>query len=90
MVLHSWRDQEFINFDGPAEALAERFSIASGLPVKASGDFAITPGSLGSYVGRDRGIAVLTIELRKGSDPHEDWLQIRDAVLGAIRGDTVD
>lgn len=87
MVLHSWRDEEFVNFDGPAKALADRFSATSGLPVKASGEFAATPGSLGSYVGRDRGVAVLTIELRKGSDPQKDWLQIRDAVLAAIRGD---
>lgn len=86
IVLHSWNSQEFINFDGPAQALAERFSLASGLPVKASGEFAPTPGSLGSYFGRDRGIPVLTVEFRKGSDPEKDWLQIQTAVLQAIRG----
>lgn len=87
MVMHSWSNDEFINFDGPASAIAARFSAASGLPVKNSGEFAPTPGSLGSYAGRDRGIPVLTIELLKGSDPQRDWWKIRDAVLGAIKGD---
>ena len=87
IIVHSWKDQEFINFDGPANAVAERFSTASGLPLKASVEFAPTPGSLGSYVGRDRGIPVLTIEFRKGSDPEKDWLRIREALLQAFRGD---
>lgn len=87
IVLHSWVGQEFVNFDGPARPIAERFSATSGLPVKASGEFAATPGSLGSYAGRDRGVAVLTIELLKGSNPGSDWLKIRDALLQSIAGD---
>ena len=87
IIVHSWKDQEFINFNGSAHAVAERFSTASGLPLKASVEFAPTPGSLGSYVGRDRGIPVLTIEFRKGSDPEKDWLRIREALLQACRGD---
>lgn len=87
MVVHSWNNEQFVNFDGPAQAAAERFSALSGLPVKASGEFAATPGSLGSYAGRDRGIPVLTIELLKGSDPQMDWRKIHDAVIGAISGD---
>jgi protein MpaA len=86
IVLHSWEAREFINFDGPARPIADRFSVSSGLPVTASDEFAATPGSLGSYIGRDRGIPLLTIELRKGSDPQADWERIRRAVLEAIRG----
>jgi predicted deacylase len=86
MVMHSWRDREFINFDGPARALAERFSADSGIPITASNEFPVTPGSLGSYFGRDRGVAVLTVELLKGSDPAADWDKIRPAVLRAITG----
>ena len=86
MVMHSWHGREFINFDGPAKALAERFSAASGIPVTASTEFPATPGSLGSYFGRDRGVAVLTVELLKGSDPSADWDKIRQAVLEAIAG----
>lgn len=86
IVMHSWRDREFINFDGPAGTLAERFSASSGIPVTVSNEFPATPGSLGSYFGRDRGIAVLTVELLRGSDPAADWDKIRQAVLEAIDG----
>ncbi len=83
---HSWLDGEFVNFDGPAAALAERFARSSGLPVRQSNSFDPTPGSLGSYIGRDRGIPILTIEVRKGSAPQQVWDQLRAALLEAIRG----
>jgi len=84
LVAHSWAGREFINFDGPARELAERFSDASGLPVEASTEFAPTPGSLGSYIGRDRGIPLLTIEVLKGSDPQAVWDKLRPALLLVI------
>ena len=87
MVVHSWKDEQFINFDGPARSAAQQFSSASGISVTDSGSIPPTPGSLGSFAGRDRGISILTIELRKGSDPIADWSQIRAAVLQAIRGE---
>lgn len=86
LVFHSWVNREFINFDGPARAVADRFSSTSGLLVEESNSFAPTPGSLGSYVGRDRGIPLLTIEVRKGSDPHAVWHQLERALINAIRG----
>lgn len=86
LVAHSWIGKEFVNFDGPAADIAKRFSEASGLPVEASTAFAPTPGSLGSYVGRDRGKPILTIEVLHGSDPRADWDRLRDALLQAIQG----
>ncbi|WP_165614164.1 M14 family zinc carboxypeptidase [Mycolicibacterium holsaticum] len=86
LVMHSWAGREFINFDGPAREIAEQFSTLSGLPVEASSAFAPTPGSLGSYFGRDRGIPVLTIEVVKGSDPRAVWERLRPALLQAIGG----
>lgn len=86
MVAHSWAGSQFINYDGPARELAEHFSASSGLPVEASTDFAPTPGSLGSYVGRDRGIPVLTIEVMKGSDPQAVWDKLQPALLQALSG----
>jgi hypothetical protein len=86
LVAHSWVGRQFINFDGPAREIANRFSEASGLPVEESSSFAPTPGSLGSYFGRDRGISVLTVEILKGSDPTAAWNQLRPALLQAIRG----
>lgn len=86
LVVHSWVGRQFINFDGPAREIADRFSQASGLPVEESSSFTPTPGSLGSYFGRDRGIPVLTIEVLKGSDPKAVWDQLRPALLQAISG----
>jgi murein peptide amidase A len=86
VVAHSWIGKQFINFDGPARAIAERFSAASGLPVEESSAFAPTPGSLGSFVGRDRGIPILTIEVLRGSEPGAVWERLRTALLGAIAG----
>jgi murein peptide amidase A len=86
LVAHSWAGRKFVNFDGPAREIAERFSASSGLPVGESSSFAPTPGSLGSYVGRDRGVPILTIEVFKGSDPKGVWEQIRAALLQAIGG----
>ncbi|WP_165827710.1 M14 family zinc carboxypeptidase [Mycolicibacterium sp. GF69] len=86
LVAHSWAGRQFINFDGPAREIAERFSEASGLLVEESSSFAPTPGSLGSYFGRDRGIAVLTIEVLKGSDPRAVWDRLRPALLRVIGG----
>lgn len=86
IVMHSWENRQFINYDGPARDIAERFAANSGLPLTASGEFAPTPGSLGSYAGRDQNRPVLTIELRKGSNPIAAWEQIRDALVAAIGG----
>lgn len=84
IVAHSWVGDQFINFDGPAEAPAARFSELSGLPVQASSGFAPTPGSLGSCFGRDRGIAILTIEVLRGSDPQAVWEKLRPALIDVI------
>ncbi|MFV1362182.1 M14 family zinc carboxypeptidase [Mycolicibacterium elephantis] len=86
LVVHSWAGRQFINFDGPSREIAERFSTSSGLPVEESSSFAPTPGSLGSYFGRDRGIPVLTIEVLKGADPTAVWHQLRPAFLQVIGG----
>lgn len=85
IVAHSWTGRQFINFDGPAREIADRFSAASGMPVEESGSFAPTPGSLGSHFGRDRGIPVLTMEVLKGSDPVSVWGQVRAGLLEVIR-----
>jgi hypothetical protein len=86
LVAHSWAGRQFINFDGPASEIAERFAASSGLPVEESSSFAPTPGSLGSCFGRDRGTPILTIEVLKGSDQKRVWEQLRPALLQAIGG----
>jgi protein MpaA len=54
-----------VNYDGPAAAWAEAVAAACGWP--ARGDIGYpTPGSLGSWLGIDRGLPVLTLELPPG------------------------
>jgi len=54
-----------VNYDGPAAAWAQAVSQACGWP--ARGDIGYpTPGSFGSWLGIDRGLPVLTLELPPG------------------------
>jgi protein MpaA len=56
---------ECVNFDGPASAWAGAVSVACGWPVKESLGYP-TPGSLGSWLGVDKKMPVLTLELPSG------------------------
>ncbi len=84
MVAHSWRESHFINYDGPAADLAARFSAASGYPVVPSGDINPTPGSLGSWIGIERGIPILTVEYERGTDPSACWQDTQEAILAVV------
>lgn len=86
LVTHSWNGREFVNFDGPARPIAERFGQSSGMAIEDSSSFAPTPGSLGSFVGRDLNKPILTIEVLRGSDPIQVWDRLRAALLDAIAG----
>jgi protein MpaA len=67
-----------VNYDGPAAAWAEAVAAACGWP--ARGDLGYpTPGSLGSWLGVDRGLPVLTLELPPG--PHAAFGQQAAAAL---------
>jgi murein peptide amidase A len=84
VVLHSTSSGPFVNYDGPAEGLARRFAAAAGAPwfVKPSMGYA-TPGSLGSWMGRDRGQPILTLEFLRGSPPEQTGPALL-AGLGAV------
>ncbi|MCA8977145.1 MAG: succinylglutamate desuccinylase/aspartoacylase family protein [Planctomycetes bacterium] len=85
IVAHSWRNDHFINYDGPAVRLAERFAELSGYRVKESDDIAPTPGSLGSWIGKTLGIPILTLEYRRGRDSRSAWSETRGAILAVMR-----
>jgi hypothetical protein len=84
IVAHSWRNDHFINYDGPAVHLAELFASRSGYRVKPSDKIAPTPGSLGSWVGRTLGVPILTLEYERGIDPLAAWLETRSAILAVV------
>jgi len=58
-----------VNYDGPAARWAAEVSAASGWPVREDIGYP-TPGSLGSWLGRDRDVPVLTLELPPGAYAH--------------------
>jgi protein MpaA len=53
-----------VDYDGPAAGLARSMAAASGLPVRKLG---AKPGSLGSYVGLELGLPIVTVELPRGA-----------------------
>lgn len=56
-----------VNYDGPAKKLATRISKMTGYPVKEYIGYP-TPGSLGTYLGIERKIPVITLELPRGKE----------------------
>jgi protein MpaA len=79
-----------VNYDGPARAWADAVSRASGWPVRADIGYP-TPGSLGSWLGGDRGWPILTLELPPG--PFAGFaadcrVALASAVGAAIPGDS--
>jgi protein MpaA len=76
-----------VNFDGPAAGWADAVSRACGWP--ARGDIGYpTPGSFGSWLGLDRGMPVLTLELPPGplADFRAAAAAALDAALAAATG----
>ncbi len=87
IVAHSWNNDRFINFDGPAAALAQRFSRLSSYPLRESTEIAPTPGSLGAWVGHILAVPILTLEYRRGRNPVAAWHDTRVAILAVILDD---
>ncbi len=84
VVLHSTAEGPFVNFDGPGLGFADAFNAAA----KASderwrvvADMGYpTPGSLGTFVGIDRGVPILTIEFERGQDAVSAWAALAPAL----------
>ena len=71
------------NFDGPARALAERLKQYNGYA--AAGDIGYsTPGSFGTYYGKERGIRVITLETSKESS-QAAWTRHQKALLALLQ-----
>jgi murein peptide amidase A len=54
-----------VNYDGPAGSWAEAVAAACGWPARGEIGYP-TPGSFGSWLGVDRGLPILTLELPPG------------------------
>ena len=74
-----------IDYDGPAEELANAMANASDLPVRKLGAL---PGSLGSFAGEECGIPIVTLELPGEVSLHDDdllWQRYGPMLIAAIR-----
>jgi len=70
-----------IDYDGPAQHLAQQMAQHCNLPVKKLGSL---PGSLGSYAGNSLGIPIITLEQPRSDDnltPQQLWQTYRAALL---------
>lgn len=71
-----------VNYDGPASAATWAGEVAAACGWPARGDLGYpTPGSLGSWLGLDRGLPILTLELPPG--PHAAFDRQAAAALDA-------
>lgn len=74
---------KFVNYDGPAEGIAK--AIAAPLGYRVDGEIGYpTPGSFGTWAGRERGIATVTLELPKRPTPEESAATV-EGLLAALR-----
>ena len=61
-----------VNYDGPAQAAAEKISELTKYPVKADIGYPV-PGSFGTYAGIERNIPVITLELDENDTNEHLW-----------------
>lgn len=94
IVLHSITTGPFVNHDGPARDLAVIFAeAADGADLRHRWDVRHemgyeTPGSIGSYLGVDHGVAVLTVEFGRGH-PEPDATAALIAGVEAVVGEVI-
>ncbi|MGE0493758.1 MAG: M14 family murein peptide amidase A [Vulcanimicrobiota bacterium] len=71
-----------VNFDGPAAELAKAMAVHNGYPISEDIGYP-TPGSFGTYMGRERNIPTITLELPE-SDDATLWRENGPALWTAI------
>lgn len=71
---------EVVNYDGPALALSNAMASHNGYPVDSDIGYA-TPGSFGTYAGKERRIPTITLELPRQASFNEVWNGNKEALL---------
>lgn len=74
---------KIVNYDGPAQSIAEKISELNGYPVQDYIGYP-TPGSFGTYTGIERNIPVITLELPDKTSINALWEENRKALLFSI------
>jgi len=76
------------NYDGPAEHFAREMAAHNRYPAKASIGYP-TPGSFGTWAGKERAIPTITLELPADLSAEQCWTENRQALLAIIRAQAV-
>lgn len=88
LVISVHQPRRSVNYDGPARALAEAMARHNGYRVEASVGYP-TPGSLGSWVGIDHRVPIITLELprqpSRGKSFFDENLQALRSALESAR-----
>jgi predicted deacylase len=84
LVMHSTRGEPMVNYDGPARQLADALSFSNHYQTSDTIGYP-TPGSLGSYAGKNLGLPIITLELPRGIQPAEAWRSNRSALYRLIQ-----
>ncbi len=71
-----------VNYDGPARSLANEMARYNGYDISNDIGYA-TPGSFGTFVGKELNIPTITLELPL-YDPQQAWLDNKDALIKVI------
>ncbi|KAA3614794.1 MAG: hypothetical protein D8M58_10075 [Calditrichaeota bacterium] len=71
-----------VNYDGPAIGLANEIARYNGYDISEDIGYA-TPGSFGTYAGKELNIPTITLELPL-YDPAQAWLDNKEALIRAI------
>lgn len=80
ITIHSINRNRFCNnHDGPAGTLAAKMARRNGYPLRTSIGYP-TPGSFGTYAGRERRIPTVTLELPSHHSPKRCWNDNREAL----------
>ncbi len=86
LSLHVMNNSSYCNnYDGPAGPLAQAMAHRNGYRVKADIGYP-TPGSFGTWAGRERAIPTVTLELPAHTDIEHLWEVNREALTAFVRG----
>lgn len=74
---------EVVNYDGPALSLAIKMAEHNGYPVDSDIGYA-TPGSFGTYAGKEKQIPTITLELPRHTSFDINWERNMQALLATL------
>lgn len=85
ITIHSISGRRYCNnYDGPGRAIAQAMGRCNGYPIKASLGYP-TPGSFGTWAGRERAIPTITLELPSHHSAKRCWEDNRHVLPNAVQ-----